>query len=48
VSVPFRGDFSYCQTKSFTSRDCWHERAEEIVDYHACSSDHATMVFTKR
>ena len=48
VSVPFHGSFSYCRTKSFTSRDCWHERAEEIVEYHACSSDHAAMVFTKR
>ena len=48
VSVPFHGSFSYCRTKSFTSRDCWHERVEEIVDYHACSSDHAAMVFTKR
>ena len=48
VSVPFHGDFSYCRTKSFTSRDCWHERADEIVEFHACSSDHAAMVFTKR
>jgi len=48
VSIPFYRSFTYCQTKSFASRDCWHERAEEIVDYHACSSDHATMVFTKR
>lgn len=48
VSVPFHGNFYYCQTKSSTSRDCWHERPEEIVDYHACTSDQATMVFTKR
>jgi hypothetical protein len=48
VMVPFQGDFSYCQTRSRTSRDCWHERPEEIVAYHACSSSQATMVFTKR
>ena len=48
VSISFSATFEYRQTKSFTSRDCWHERAEEIVDYHSCSSDHATMVFTKR
>ncbi len=48
VSIPFVGDFSYCQTKSLASRDCWHERPEEIVEYHSCSSNHATMVFTKR
>jgi hypothetical protein len=48
VSILFQGDFTFCQTRSFPSRDCWHERAEEIVDYRACFSDHATMVFAKR
>jgi hypothetical protein len=48
VSVPFDGDFEYCQTKSYTSRDCWHEPADQIVTYQACHADQARMVFTKR
>ena len=48
ISVPFDGAFEYCQTKSYTSRDCWHEPAEQIVTYRACWADQARMVFTKR
>lgn len=48
VSIPFHGSFEYCQTKSGHTNSCWHEPAEKIVEFHSCSSDHATMVFTKR
>ena len=48
ISLPFAGTFEYCQTKSYTSRDCWHEPAEQIVTYRACRADQARMVFTKR
>lgn len=48
ISVPFAGTFEYCQTRSYTSRDCWHEPAEQIVHYRSCSADRAMMMFTKR
>lgn len=48
VSVPFRGDFEYCQTKNGHAHSCWHEPAEKIVSYYVCASDRATMVFTRR
>jgi Carboxypeptidase regulatory-like domain len=48
ISLPFAGAFEYCQTRSYTSRDCWHEPAEQIVTYRACRADQARMVFTKR
>lgn len=48
ISLPFAAAFEYCQTRSYTSRDCWQEPAEQIVTYRACWADQATMVFTKR
>jgi hypothetical protein len=50
VSIPFLGDFAYCQLKSARGgyNHCSQVPAELIVDSHSCSSDHATMAFTKR
>ena len=50
VSIPFYGEFRYCQLKSARGiyNDCSQIPAEQIVDYHSCTSDHATMLFTKR
>ncbi|WP_257724531.1 carboxypeptidase-like regulatory domain-containing protein [Luteitalea pratensis] len=48
VSVSYEGSFEYCQTKSYGSRNCWHEPADQVVAYHACWSDRATMTFKKR
>jgi hypothetical protein len=50
VSIPFYGEFRYCELKSARGiyNDCSQIPAEQIVDYHSCTSDHATMVFTKR
>ena len=50
LSIPFYGEFRYCELKSARGgyNDCSQVPAEQIVDYHSCSSDHATMVFTKR
>ena len=49
VSIPFYGSFAYCQLKSAGGYNhCSQVPAEQIVDFHSCSSDHASMVFTKR
>ncbi|MBA2303842.1 MAG: carboxypeptidase regulatory-like domain-containing protein [Acidobacteria bacterium] len=50
VSIPFYGEFRYCQLKSARGiyNDCSQVPAEQIVDYHSCASDHATMMFTRR
>ena len=50
VSIPFYGEFRYCQLKSGRGiyNDCSQVPVEQIVTYHSCASDHATMVFTKR
>ena len=50
VSIPFYGEFRYCEMTSPRGiyNDCSQVPAEQIVDYHSCTSDHATMVFTKR
>lgn len=50
LSIPFYGEFRYCELKSARGRynDCSQVPAEQIVDYHSCTSDHATMVFTPR
>ncbi len=50
VSIPFFGEFRYCELKSPRGiyNDCSQVPAEQIADYHSCISDHATMVFTKR
>ena len=49
LSIPFYGEFRYCELKSARGgyNDCSQVPAEQIVDYHSCTSDHATMVFTK-
>jgi hypothetical protein len=50
VSIPFYGEFRYCELKSARGiyNDCSQLPVEQIVDYHSCTSDHATMVFTRR
>jgi hypothetical protein len=50
VSIPFYGEFRYCQLTSARGiyNDCSQIPAAQIVDYHSCTSDHATMLFTKR
>ena len=50
LSIPFYGEFRYCELKTARGiyNDCSQVPAEQIVDYHSCTSDHATMVFTKR
>lgn len=49
ITVPFHGDFWYCQTTSATAANhCSQVPHEQIVDYRSCSSVHDTMVFTKR
>jgi hypothetical protein len=50
VSIPFHGEFRYCELKSSRGiyNDCSQVPAEQIVDYHSCTSDHARMVFTRR
>ena len=50
LSIPFFGEFRYCELKSARGiyNDCSQVPAEQIVDYHSCSSDHATMMFTPR
>ena len=50
LSIPFYGEFRYCELKSARGiyNDCSQVPSEQIVDYHSCTSDHATMVFTKR
>jgi hypothetical protein len=50
VSISFYGEFRYCQLKSARGRynDCSQVPAEQIVNYHSCTSDHTTMVFTRR
>jgi hypothetical protein len=50
VSFPFHGEFRYCEMTSPRGiyNDCSQVPAEQIVDYHSCTSEHATMVFTKR
>lgn len=48
VSIPFHGSFEYCQTRSGHNNSCWHEPPEKIVAFHSCSSERATMVFSKR
>ena len=49
ITVPFLGEFRYCQLKSPRGiyNDCSQTPAEMIVDYHSCVSDHATMRFTR-
>ena len=50
VSIPFYGEFRYCEMTSPRGiyNDCSQVPAEQIVDYHSCTSDHARMVFTRR
>jgi hypothetical protein len=51
VSVPFNALFQYCELKSPATRgweNCQHVPAEQIVQFHACASDSARMVFTRR
>ena len=50
VSIPFNGEFRYCEMTSTRGiyNDCSQVPAEQIVDYHSCTSDHARMVFTRR
>ena len=50
VSIPFNGEFRFCQLSSARGiyNDCSQVPAEQIVDYHSCTSDRASMVFTKR
>jgi hypothetical protein len=50
VSIPFWGEFRYCQLKSARGgyNDCSQVPAREIVDYHSCNSTRTMMVFTKR
>jgi hypothetical protein len=50
VSIPFYGEFRYCQLKSARGgyNDCSQVPADQIVDYHSCNSDRTMMVFTKR
>jgi Carboxypeptidase regulatory-like domain len=51
VSIPFYGEFRHCQltfARVGYYNDCSQVPAAQIVDYHSCTSDHATMVFTKR
>ena len=50
VAIPFAGAISYCRLKSPLSPAdyCSTVPREQILEFHACSADHATMVFTKR
>ena len=50
VSIPFNGEFRYREMTSTRGiyNDCSQVPAEQIVDYHSCTSDHARMVFTRR
>lgn len=50
VSIPFYGEFRYCEMTSPRGiyNDCSQVPAEQVVDYHSCTSDHARMVFTRR
>jgi hypothetical protein len=50
LTIPFYAGFRYCEMTSARGiyNDCSQVPAEQIVDYHSCTSDHATMVFTKR
>ena len=50
VSVPFHATFQFCQLKSARgiANNCEQVPPEQIVDFHACVSDRATMTFTRR
>jgi hypothetical protein len=50
VSIPFSGEFRYCQLNAARGgyNDCSQVPAEQIVDYHSCNSERTMMVFTKR
>lgn len=50
VSVPFYASFQYCQLRSPLGIDleCQHTPPENVVVYNSCTSESATMTFTKR
>ena len=49
ITVPFLGDFWYCQTTAASNyNNCSQAPGAQLVDYRMCSSVHDTMVFTKR
>jgi hypothetical protein len=50
VSVPFYASFQYCQLRSplGIGLECQHTPPENVVVYNSCTSESATMTFTKR
>jgi len=48
ITVPFHGDFWYCQTTSAMNANNCSQVPQLRADYRSCSSVHDTMVFTKR
>jgi len=50
VSVPFYAAFQYCQLRSSLGigHDCQQTPTENVVVYNSCTSESATMTFTKR
>lgn len=50
ISVPFAGTFEYCQTRSYTSRDCWHEprRADRALPFMLGGPGHDGLHETMR
>ena len=50
VSVPFYAAFQYCQLRSSLGigHDCQQTPPDNVVVYNSCTSESATMTFTKR
>jgi hypothetical protein len=50
VSVPFHATFQYCRLKSERgiANNCEQVPLDNVVEFHACDSEHATLTFTKR
>ena len=51
ITVPFNALFQYCELNSPAKRgweNCQHVAADQMVQFHACASNSARMVFTKR
>jgi hypothetical protein len=50
TSIPVSAEFRYCQFKSGRGlyNDCSQAPAEELVAYHSCVSDEATLTFEPR
>ena len=50
TTIPFSGTFDYCELKSALNGNsvCHQVPADQIIEYRSCSSQRATMTFTRR